>query len=113
MRKSKSHVTEADIRDYFNSEVIKAGGEVRKVEWFNRRGAPDRIAGFSGWHCYCELKAPGQKPEDYQVREINRMLSWGMDVRVVDSFALVDALIMENNFRQAHMVHHVMEVTLN
>jgi len=42
---------------------------------------------------WIELKAPGVKPEEYQLREHARMQALGQRVFVVDSFAGVDGVL--------------------
>jgi hypothetical protein len=92
---------------------IKAiGGEVRKVQWIGRNSAPDRVVMVpartlspnsidcawcnpKGRTVWVELKAPGQKPTAAQLREHARMRAVGQDVRVIDSFTGVDALMQE------------------
>lgn len=87
-------IKESDIEKYLVEQVKLAGGEVRKVQWIGRRGAPDRFLMFP--HCesfWVELKAPGVKAEDYQLREHKRMETFGCTVYVVDSFEKVDVLM--------------------
>ncbi|MEY2655319.1 MAG: hypothetical protein RLZZ524_2347 [Pseudomonadota bacterium] len=81
------------------------GGEVRKVKWIGRRGAPDRVLlmgyrrvnrdGFTeeGNTTWIELKAPGVKPEPYQLREHARMRRMGQRVVVIDSIEGVEELL--------------------
>ena len=79
------------------------GGEVRKVKWIGRSGAPDRvvmlperyvdsyyIAESTSW---VELKAPGKRATPAQRREHERMGAMGQYVFVIDSFKDVDALL--------------------
>lgn len=102
---------ESVIEKYLVDRVKALGGEVRKVVWQGRRGAPDRLvmlpnrwawkrAGFS--QCtmppatfWVELKATGVKPEAYQLREHDRMCKMGQHVVVVDSIEGVDGLLGE------------------
>lgn len=105
-------IRERDIEKYLVDRVKAMGGEVRKVSWIGRRGAPDRlvmlpsrdkhvreIAGFSmPFHkppatIWVELKAPGVKPEAHQLREHQRMTDMGQLVVVIDSLAGVEALL--------------------
>ncbi|MBR8070404.1 VRR-NUC domain-containing protein [Burkholderia cenocepacia] len=91
---------ESDIENYLVARVKALGGEVRKVKWIGRRGAPDRIvmlparggcrAPLTVW---VELKAPGVPPEAHQVREHERMRAAGQYVEVVDSFSRVDEVL--------------------
>lgn len=98
---------ESEIEKYLVAKVKALGGEVRKVQWIGRRGAPDRLVmlqptiprvvdGLVRETPACtwvELKAPGKKPEPHQVREHNRMRRMGQRVVVIDSFEGVDELL--------------------
>lgn len=98
---------ESVIEAYLVHRVKAVGGEVRKVQWIGRRGAPDRLvmlppgalrAGAQdivALDCtiWVELKATGVRPEDYQLREHARMRKLGQRVEVVDSFARVDEIL--------------------
>lgn len=85
---------ESDIEDYLCDKVKEAGGEVRKVKWIGRNGAPDRLVMFpSGWLCFVELKAPGIKPKAHQVRELERLDALRQMTAVIDSRELVDMLV--------------------
>lgn len=94
---------ESDIEKYLVKRVKQLGGEVRKVQWIGRRGAPDRLvmlpwAGRGGpWSAvatiWVELKAPGVKTEPHQLREHARMLAMGQRVVVIDSIEGVEGLL--------------------
>ena len=95
---------ESTIEKYLVKRVKELGGEVRKVKWIGRRGAPDRVVMFpvtaqlfidGGWGTalWVELKAPGEKPKPHQVREHNRMRAMGQRVVVIDNIELVDELL--------------------
>lgn len=84
---------ERDVEKYLVKRVRAEGGEVRKVAWVNRRGAPDRRVMLPGMCCWAELKDTGVAPEPHQLREHDRMRACGEDVRVIDSKAGVDELI--------------------
>ena len=96
---------ERDIEKYLSRRVKELGGECRKVQWIGRRGAPDRLvmlpdSWFTRDEClsftatiWVELKAPGVKPEAYQVREHNRMRAMGQRVVVIDSIEGVEELL--------------------
>lgn len=101
----KRQLRESDIEKYLVQRVKTMGGEVRKVQWIGRRGAPDRLAmlpmrlsmdGYMekpGRTIWIELKAPGIKPEPHQLREHERMRKMGQRVEVVDSYARVNEVL--------------------
>lgn len=84
---------ENDIEQYLVKQVKALGGEVRKVRWVGRHGAPDRLVMLPGRALWVELKAPGQKPRPHQLREHARMRVMGQHVEVVDSFDGVDEVL--------------------
>jgi hypothetical protein len=94
---------ERDIEAHLVKRVKELGGEVRKVQWIGRRGAPDRLVmllrgrdRFGDVHSstvWVELKAPGKKAEPHQVREHERMRAMGQVVVVVDSIEGVEELL--------------------
>lgn len=94
---------ERDIERHLVTRVKALGGEVRKVQWIGRRGAPDRLVMLpfhsrSGRWSACpaiwvELKAPGQRAKAYQLREHARMMAMGQQVVVIDSFTAVEELL--------------------
>jgi hypothetical protein len=92
---------ERDIEEYLVKRVSAMGGEVRKVKWIGRRGAPDRLVMLSGVRdgvfnsntTWVELKAPGEKAKPHQVREHQRMRAMGQCVVVIDSLEGVEGLL--------------------
>lgn len=92
---------ERDIEKYLVQRVKALGGEVRKVKWIGRTGAPDRLVmlpiGDCDFGCgaaiWVELKRPGGKPESHQLREHKRMRAMGQRVEVIDSFEGVNELL--------------------
>lgn len=85
---------ERDIEAYIVAQVYFLGGEVRKVKWIGRRGAPDRFVMLPGRRAFwVELKAPGQKAKPHQIREHARMRAMGEIVHVIDSIADVDEVL--------------------
>jgi hypothetical protein len=93
-------IRERDIEEYLVARVKAMGGEVRKVKWIGRNGAPDRFVLLPsseplmpGRHLWVELKAPGKVPEDHQLREHDRMRRIGCAVLVIDSFAGVEEML--------------------
>lgn len=87
---------ERDVEAYLVRQVKARGGEVRKVRWIGRRGAPDRLVLVPGcWPFLLELKAPGRKPTLQQTREMERIASYGLATDWADCPARVDAVIAE------------------
>lgn len=94
---------ERDIERHLVKRVKELGGEVRKVTWQGRRGAPDRLVmvphGYRSGRdssiktFWVELKAPGVKPEPHQLREHERMRKMGQRVVVIDSIEGVEELL--------------------
>lgn len=102
---------ESKIETYLVERVKELGGEVRKVRFIGRRGAPDRLVMLpeSWWvdivfgrprdkrkpprSLWVELKATGVAAEPHQIREHNRMRKMGQRVEVVDSFERVDEVL--------------------
>jgi len=104
----KIRLNERDIEKHLVKRVKELGGECRKVQWVGRRGAPDRVvmlppangstdldAWLADWSkaYWVELKAPGVKPETYQLREHERMRKMGQRVVVIDSIEGVEELL--------------------
>lgn len=100
---------ERDIERRLVARVKALGGEVRKVKWIGRDGAPDRVVMLPsllctrrGWSTtlWVELKRPGGKatfPKDAherkQHREHERMRRRGQRVEVIDAIEGVEALL--------------------
>lgn len=99
---------ESQIEKHLVNRVVELGGEVRKVKWLGRRGAPDRLvmlppgdvraADYLTYYglsrtIWVELKAPGEKPEPHQAREHERMRRMGQRVEVIDSIEGVEELL--------------------
>ncbi len=84
---------ERDIERALVRRVKAAGGEVRKVAWPGRRGAPDRLVMFPGVLVWVELKRPGAKPRIQQLLEHERMRRMGQTVLVVDSLEAIDEVL--------------------
>ena len=98
---------ESEIEKYLVRRAKELGGEVRKVQWIGRRGAPDRLVMlpskvvqdggnvfiYDGATIWIELKAPGEKTKPHQAREHERMRAMGQRVEVVDSFERVEEVL--------------------
>ena len=90
-------LSERTVESYLKDCVEGVGGEVRKVSWVGRRGAPDRLVLLRGKCVWVELKRPSiDRPDPHQAREHERMRRLGgCDVRVINNYGGVDALIDE------------------
>ncbi len=96
---------EIKIEDYLRDSVKSTGGEVRKLVWLARRGAPDRVVGWPDGtpplslipgpvHILAEVKKPnGPGAEAHQKREHERLRAIGFIVVVVHTKEDVDALV--------------------
>lgn len=84
---------ESKIEAYLVDRVIALHGEVRKVRWIGRNGAPDRLVMLPGRTIWIELKRPGERPRPSQTREHARMRAMGQIVVVVDSLEGVDEVL--------------------
>lgn len=109
MRKTKV-LKERDIEKYLVKRVKELGGEIRKVQWVGRVGAPDRVVMVP--KSFAQLKAgdlpsvwvelknpetiktfPANAHERAQAREHERMRKMGQRVEVVGTIEQVDALL--------------------
>jgi hypothetical protein len=96
---------ESVIEKHLVKRVKELGGEVRKVRFLDRRGAPDRLVMLPKRMqvCTCcfdppqtiwvELKATGEVPEPHQEREHQRLRAMGQRVEVIDSIEGVERLL--------------------
>lgn len=85
---------ESDIEKYLVKRVDKIRGQTRKLKWIGRDHAPDRVVFFRGvW--FIELKRPGATARLGQMREHMRLSYHGANIRVIDTFDLVDEFINE------------------
>lgn len=105
---------ERQIEARLVKRVEERGGEVRKVQWIGRKGAPDRLVMLPPMPhhsdapivrhypltIWVELKAPGKARtfpanahERAQHREHERMRKMGQRVEVVDSYEQIEELL--------------------
>lgn len=93
---------ESLIEKHLVKRVKALGGEVRKVQWIGRNGAPDRLVmlpdsgpgnGVFNNSWWVELKATGKLVDEHQAREHERMRKMGQRVVVIDSIEAVEALL--------------------
>ena len=85
-------MNERDVERYLVQRVKAEGGEIRKVRFIGRRGAPDRLVMLPGRTLWIEVKRPGGKTQPHQDREHARMTRMGQKVIVVDSRQAIDKL---------------------
>ena len=84
---------ESVIENYLIRKVKALGGQLRKVRWIGRNGAPDRLVLMEGDHAFVELKRPKKKAEAHQARE-HAILRWaGFKVYVCDTQEEVDEVL--------------------
>lgn len=87
---------EAKIENYLRKRVKAERGQIRKLSWLGRRGAPDDFVWWPGPRfAFVECKAPGGVLSTLQVREIGRLRDDGFKVYVAYSYEDVDAMIAE------------------
>lgn len=85
---------ESKVERHLKKRWEEIGGEIRKVRWLDRNGAPDRflmLPGGRSW--FVETKAPGKDAEDHQAREHARLWKMGQKVLVLDSIEAVDTFV--------------------
>lgn len=80
------------VEAYLCKCVKRRGGEVRKVKWVGRHGAPDRYIMLPDIGCvWIELKRPKRAVlQSHQEREHVRMRKCGAWVEVLDSVEAID-----------------------
>lgn len=87
---------ESKVVSHFIARAIAAGGQVRKVRYIGTRHATDCMLILPVNRVYfVELKRPGGRARDGQLREHVRLRAVGADVRVLDTIELVDAFFDE------------------
>ena len=87
MTTTGAHMTtpEGRVSAALRQSVINAGGEIRKVQWQGRVGAPDWLVMMRGRAVFIETKAPGEMPRKSQLIEFSRIeRASGIPVLVID-----------------------------
>lgn len=85
---------ERTVEAHLVARVKAMGGEVRKLAWIGRHGAPDRLVMLPHrTTTFVELKRPGAKAKPHQAREHDRMRKMGQTVLVLDSIEAVDGFL--------------------
>lgn len=88
---------ESKVEAHLVRQVELTGGIVRKTQWIQRQGCPDR---WCGWPlhqrtAWVELKGDGGRLSIHQEREIGRLRACGERVEVLATIEQVDAFIEE------------------
>lgn len=77
---------ERDIERALCKRVKELGGTCEKFTSPGKRSVPDRLVTLPGGRIvFVELKAPGKKPTELQLKDHERRRALGCDVRVIDS----------------------------
>lgn len=90
---------ERDIERALIKRVKEVGGEVRKVVWQGRRGAPDRLVLLPKNRrkarplVFVELKAPKGKVSRLQALEHEILARYGVRVVVLNSIEQIEEVI--------------------
>jgi len=84
---------EAEIEDFLVKSINEIGGDIRKVQWVNHRGAPDRVVFYKGQIVFVECKAPGRQLREHQKREHKKLKAQNVDVLTIDSKAAIGGLV--------------------
>ena len=83
---------ERDIEKALVKRVKALGGLCEKFTSPNRRSVPDRIVTLPGGKIiFVELKAPGKKPTESQLKDHRKRRGLGCDVRVINNKEDADA----------------------
>lgn len=88
---------ERDVEKHLVNRVKAAGGEIRKLKWIGRRGAPDRLVCLPHRCALVELKRPGEQLAPHQRREHARLIACGLTVVTLDSIEAVDVFMAVNH----------------
>ena len=81
------------VESYLVKRVKQLCGEIRKLKYIGRKGAPDRLILLPGNHFLIETKRPGKDAKDHQERE-HVILRWaGFKVYVADTQEDVDKIL--------------------
>jgi hypothetical protein len=82
---------ESVVEAYLVAQVKARGGEIRKVRWIGRRGAPDRYVLLPDrMPAFIELKRPGLDAAEHQAREHARLRGLNATVLVLDTIEKID-----------------------
>ena len=90
---------ESRVSEALRQAVINCGGEIRKVQWQGRVGAPDWLGMLDGSALFVGTKAPGGVPRRSQMVEFSRIFrASGIPVLVIDraedAIDVIDTLLL-------------------
>lgn len=89
-----AYVREKDIESYLRDKVKEIGGKAYKWVSPGNAGVPDRLVFLpGGWIIPVELKAPGKKPTELQMKKHAELKSLGVEVYVLDTKEKVDGFV--------------------
>jgi len=87
-------IRESIIERYLVKRVRECGGVALKQVWPGRRGAPDRLVIMPGGKMFfVELKAPGERAKDHQLRTHDKLRKLGVVLLVIDDKLQVDEVL--------------------
>lgn len=94
-----TNIPEGRVSAALRQAVIKSSGEIRKVQWGGRVGAPDWLVMLYGSALFVETKSPGEVPRRSQMVEFSRIShASGIPVLVIDraedAIDIIDALLL-------------------
>lgn len=81
---------ERDIEKALVKRIKVLGGLCEKFVSPSNIGVPDRLVTLPGKILFVELKAPGKKPTEKQLRDHERRRALGFTVLVIDSLEGID-----------------------
>nr|WP_304100265.1 hypothetical protein [Mitsuokella multacida] len=101
MRNEMTTTPEGRVSAALRQAVISYGGEIRKVLWQGRVGAPDWLVMLCGSALFVETKAPGEVPRRSQIVEFRRISrASGIPVLVLDraedAIDIIDVLMLRS-----------------
>ena len=97
-RNEMTKTPEGRVSAALRQAVINCGGEIRKVQWQGRVGAPDWLVMLGGGMVFVETKSPGARPRKSQLVEFGRIhRASGIPVLVIDraeyACDIIDAML--------------------
>lgn len=87
------HYSEKDIESCLREKIRELGGKAYKWVSPGNAGVPDRIVCLRGKMIPVELKAPGRKPTELQLKKHAELRKLGIEVHVIDTKKKVDEFL--------------------